>query len=243
MSIKTTANLAITTLLVLAAPGAHAGGSLCKFNTVDYAPFDQDTSAKCIVLRTKGNAADSSQSVWELTPSTRFATLCPVSSVKLGVHSGTACSRVASSALKDGDSVRVDEWAAGKFQLVIQRNHRSVFHYSQGAVLLEPVQVKLDSVRTIGYRADNVKIYAESPTDPPLSVSYYVYLRTAVQGNHFIRWYDIEVFNDDAECRKEIPGSVEAATEVVSCPIAKRVRKVVTTMQLPAGGGGEDPPG
>ncbi len=236
-------DMAVAAMFALAATCVHASGSLCDFESGKYAKLDPKGLGKCIALRTRGNAAASSPIVWELTPAVRFASRCPVRSIALEIHPGTPCSTVAESALHDGDSVRVDEWSKGGYQLLIERNNRSVFHYSQGPVMLTPVDVDLGGMRRIGYRADNVMVYAKSPTDPPVPVSYYVYLRTSVQDNHYIRWYDIEVFSDDAECRKEIPGSKEAGTAIAACPVLKSTKKDAMSMQLPAGGGGEDPPG
>ena len=243
MTLKRMTTLSVAVLCALAATSLQAAGSLCEFDTGKYAKLDTKGLGKCIALRTKGAAADSSPIVWELTKDVVFAGRCPVSSIALEVHPGTACSNVSASALHDGDSVRVDEWSKGGYQLVIERDNRSVFHYSQGPVMLEPVDLDIGGMRRIGYRADNVMVYAQSPTDPPVPVSYYVYLRTSVQDNHYIRWYDIEVFSDDAECRKEIPGSKEAGTAIAACPVLSTTKKDVKPMQLPAGGGGEDPPG
>lgn len=245
MTFKKLTSLSVTALFALAATSVQAAGSLCDFDTGKYAKLDQKGLGKCIALRTKGAAAGSSPIVWELTREVVFAGRCPVSSIALDVHPGTACNEVAESALHTGDSVRVDEWSKGGYQLVIERDNRSVFHFSQGPVVLTPVDVDVEpgGTRRIGYRADNVMVYAQSPTDPPVPVSYYVYLRTSVQDNHYIRWYDIEVFSDDAECRKEIPGSKEAGTAIAACPVLTSTKNVVVPNQLPAGGGGEDPPG
>ncbi|MGB4858155.1 MAG: hypothetical protein WBP11_02400 [Dokdonella sp.] len=247
MTFKKMATLSITALCALAATSAQAADKLCDYDTGKFAILDSEGLGKCIQLRTTGNASKDSPVVWELTDSVRFASRCPVLSMALEDHEDTACSDVAASALHTGDSVRVDEWAKGGYQLLITRNGRSAFHYSQGPVVLTPVEVELErgSTRRIGYRAEKVMVYAETPTDPPVPVSYYVYLRTVVRDNHYIRWYDIEVFSDDADCRKEIPGSKEAGTAIATCPVLKPKKKAkeVEAMELPAGGGGEEPPG
>ena len=240
MKYKTTFGFLLITLLALSTVCAQAAGSLCRFGTGAIATLDPKGLDKCVTLRSEGAAASSSPLVWELTPGMRFATQCPVQSIRLDDHPGTACSKFAASALHDGDSVRVDEWGDGKYQLVIQRQGRSVFHPSQAPVQLEPVEVMLDGkMRLIGYHADKVLITADSTRDPPLQVSYYVYLRTHVDAGRFSRWYTIEVFNEDAACRMEIPGTSEAATKIAVCPDPKRP----VVKELPAGGGGEDPPG
>ncbi|MEO7916259.1 MAG: hypothetical protein ABIR16_01340 [Dokdonella sp.] len=217
-------------------------GNLCDFASGTYAPLNPKDFGPAVLLRSKGAAAGSSPIVWSLTKESRFATQCPVKSIRLSAHPGTACSDAAASALHDGDQVRVNEWGKDQFELAVWRAGRSAFHPSQGPVLLQPVYVEAQGTRLIGYHADNVLVNAKDLLGPPVPVSFYVYLRKNGLGGDRVRWYDIEVFSNDPECWKEIPGSPDAGTELADGR-AGRDSGGVTPSEYPSGGGGEAPPG
>lgn len=242
-------------LVVLAGAlaGAHgqayaAGETLCNYQSATFAKLDSAKFAGCVKLRTKGTAAATSPTVWSLSDESVFPTTCPVQIGLLPEHPTDCSQTIAAQALKTGDLVRVDEWGAGKLELIILRDGVSVMHADRPRVFLNPATVTLeDGVHTIGYFAD-AQVYATpARTGKPVDVSYYVYLADTVQNDIPVRWYLIEVFDSSPKCRAEIPGHADAATTRASCGVAAqklrvRLRDQVGPLQAPMGGGGEPPP-